>query len=696
MHFPRLFLHPLRLTLLAALAGHTVNAAAQSTAAGASGNAAALPLSTLTPVTVSANPLGLDADSMATPTIVLEGDALVNRREPTLGDTLNGEPGINANTFGGGASRPVIRGHDAPRVKVLSDGAELMDASAVSPDHAITSEPMLSRRIEVLRGPATLLYGGGAIGGVVNVLDERVPTQVPENGVQGEVELRANTVARERTGAAGITAGSGNLAVHVEGLKRRSDDYEVPDWATGRLSGSYNDTSTASVGVSWITARGYTGVAFTNQRSEYGLPGHNHEYEDCHPHGSHLHCGGHGHDEHDHEHEHEHDHAHGDAPYVDLHSKRWDLRSEYRDPFRGFSKVRVRAGVTDYEHSEIEDDVAVSTFTNKGYDARVEFEHAPIAGWRGVVGSSTLRSDFATEGEEAFMPRTVTRNHGLFVVEEYNLDRWRFEAGARHEWQRVDPDDAQAAFSDGATSFSASALWRFAPQYSLALSAARSQRLPTAQELYSRGIHLATNTYEIGNSELRKETSHNIDLTLRKYEGDTTFQVSAFHNRVKDFIYANTLDQYEDFRLIEYSQQDADFTGVEGRISRRLNLVFTASVFGDYVRARFRGDGGDLPRIPAGRLGASLAADWQAWSAAVEFYHVYTQDRIAAFETDTPGYNMLNAIVSYHGRIGGTAYEVYLRGNNLLNELALNHASFLANAAPLPGRNLTLGVRVAF
>ncbi len=684
--------HPLRLAILLALGTHA--AASAQPPGTASLNANDRPVSTLSPIAVSASPLGLDSASIATPVIVLGGDALVRRRESSLGDTLNGLPGVNANTFGGGASRPVIRGQDAPRVKVLSDGSELMDASAVSPDHAISSEPMLARQIEVLRGPATLLYGGGAIGGVVNVLDNRIPTYVPERGVEGEVELRANTGARERTGAVGITAGADNLAVRVEGLKRRSDDYKVPDWDTDRVQGSYNDTSTGSIGISWVTPRGYTGLAFSSQRNEYGLPGHAHEYEDCHPHGSHLHCGGHDHGDHDH-HDHDDEHSHA-APYVDLHSKRWDLRSEYRDPLPGFSRVRLRAGATDYRHHEIEDDIAVSTFRNKGYDARIELEHKPLAGWRGVIGASTLRSDFTTQGTEAFMPRTLTHNHGVFIVEEYQLGDWRFEAGARHEWQRVEPDNKQPSYRDGANSVSASALWRLAPQYSVGLSAARSQRLPTAQELYSNGIHLATNTYEIGNPELQKETSHNIDLTLRKDEGDTTFQLSAFHNRVKNYIYAETLDQHENFRLIQYSQRDTDFTGLEGRISHKLNAIVTASVFGDYVRAKFRGDGGKLPRIPGARLGLGLNADWQAWAGGVEFYRVYSQGRIAAYETATPGYNMLNAIISYNGKISGNDYQIYLRGNNLLNNLALNHASFLSQVAPLPGRNLTLGLRASF
>ena len=249
----------------------------------------------LAPVTVSASALALGSDQMSTPASVLAGDELVRRRAATLGETLSGEPGMAASHFGAGASRPIIRGMDGPRVKLLSDGSEIMDASTISPDHAVAIEPMLSEQIEVLRGPSALAYGGGAIGGVVNVLDKRVPTAVPERGAEGSVELRADSVASGVAGAFEVTAGSGNLAFHAEGLKRDARDYRVGSgWDHSRVDGSYNQTETGSLGVSLVGARGYLGLAFTRQQNEYGLPGHSHEYEACHPHGKHLHCGHHG------------------------------------------------------------------------------------------------------------------------------------------------------------------------------------------------------------------------------------------------------------------------------------------------------------------------------------------------------------------------------------------------------------------
>ena len=654
----------------------------------------------LAPVTVSASALALGSDQMSTPVSVLAGDELVRRRAATLGETLAGEPGIAASHFGAGASRPIIRGMDGPRVKLLSDGSEIMDASTISPDHAVAIEPMLSEQIEVLRGPSALAYGGGAIGGVVNVLDKRVPTAVPERGVEGSVELRADSVANGVAGAFEVTAGSGNLAFHAEGLKRDARDYRVGSgWDHGRVGGSYNQTETGSLGVSWVGARGYLGVAYSRQRNEYGLPGHSHEYEACHPHGDHLHCGHHGEED---EHEHEHD-EHAATPYVKLDSERWDLRGELLEPFAGFTRARLRASYTDYGHDEIEQDEGIDSvgtrFRSKASDARVELEHAPLGGWRGVLGLQTGRRDFRADGDEAYVSPTVTTRHAAFLIEEYTLADWRFEAGLRHEWQDIDVDSStQRDRSHRGNSVSLGAVWDFAPQYSLGMTLSRTQRLPTAEELYARGLHMATSTWERGNPELKAETANNVDLTLRKLAGPTTLSVSVFHNRIDDYIHARTLDAYEDFQLIEYAQRDARFTGIEGAIRQQLDATFGLTLFGDYVRARLEaGDGDrDLPRIPAHRVGLRLDAKWNAWRAEAEVYRVGRQDDVAAFELETPGYNMVNVGLSYSGRYKATPWQVYVKGNNLGNQLAYAHTSFIKNVAPLEGRNLVVGMRLAF
>jgi iron complex outermembrane recepter protein len=644
-------------------------------------------------VIVTADPLRRSEAQVVSSVAVVAGDELVHRRQSTLGETLNGLPGVNSDTFGGGASRPVIRGQTAPRVKVLSDGASVLDASEVSPDHAVSGEPLLIDRVEILRGPSALLYGGGAIGGAVNLIDKKIPTQLPPAGGEGAAEVRVGSADGERAGAMGLTAGMGPVAVRVELAGRRTDDYEVPDWEGGELIGSFNRTTTATLGLSWIGSRGYLGAAYTEQNSEYGLPGHSHEYESCHPHGSSLHCGGHDHGDHDHDHDHEHEHA--EAPIVDLVSKRLDVRGELEAPFAGVERIRFRGGYTDYAHDEIDEGAVSTTFTNKGYDARIEAEHAPIAGAvRGVFGAQTSRSDFAAVGAESFIPKSRVDSYAVFLLEEYVAGDWRFEGALRQEWQEARalgrPEVDHSPFSA-----SAAANWSFAPGYSLGLAISRSQRAPSAQELYARGVHLATNTYEVGDATLDVETALSAELTLRKTSGATTFSASAYHYDYEGYIYARTLDQFEDFRLIRYSQDDAQFTGVEAELRHAFRPWLSASVFGDYVRARFDG-GGDLPRIPAGRLGVRGDVAQGDWSGSLEYVRVFEQDEIADFETETPGYDMVNATLAYDFQVGGLDSQVFVRGTNLLDELALNHASFVAEAAPLRGRNFVLGLRTQF
>jgi iron complex outermembrane receptor protein len=681
----------IRVLLLSAVSGSALfPLAAHAEQAGSASDSA---------IVVTASALDQNVDETATPVIALTGDELVHRRQATLGDTLAGQPGVNLDNFGGGAARPVIRGQTAPRVQVLSDGSNVEDASAISPDHAVTTEPLLLRGIEVLRGPATLLYGGGAIGGAVNLLDDKVPTSLPEGGLSGVAEGRLGTADDERSIVGGLTAGIGPLAFRVEGVHRTSDDYRVPgSFGEDRVHGSYNDTSTFSAGGAFVGTNGYLGLAYTRQRSEYGLPGHEHEYEDCHPHGTSLHCGGHGHDDGDHDHGEEHEHDHEEVPFVKLRSERFDVRGEVRDPLPGIEKVRFRSSFTDYEHDEVEHEEVATTFRNEAQDIRLEVTHAPIAGLRGIIGAQYSNSDFSALGEEAFLPESDTQNTAVFLLETLEAGPVRFELAARQDWQsiRTGEDPAREVEHDP-FSISGAAVWEIGGGYSVALSLARSQRAPNTQELFARGIHLATNTYELGTATLGKETAKSVDLTFRKTTGATTFTIGAYHQDFDDYIFADTLDRFEDFRLIRYTAADARFTGIDGEIRHQFAGDLGISVFGDYVRAKLQDDLGNLPRIPAGRLGARADGRWGPLSADVEYYHVFEQGNVADFETATPGYDMLNATLAYDLELGPRAdAELFVRATNLTNDLAYNHASFIKEAAPLRGRNFVLGVRTAF
>lgn len=674
-------------------------------------HAEASPASPSTLDTIRVTGMAEDASKVASPVSVIGGDRIFQQGGGNLGEVLDGLPGVRADNFGAGAGRPVIRGQTAPRVTVLSDSSAVLDASDISPDHAVTVDPLLGERIEVLRGPATLLYGGGAIGGVVNVLDNKIPSRLPDNGLEGRILIRGNSVADERVGAAAITGRAGaNLVLHAEGSYRDTDDYRAPDLDESRVDGTFSRSSNGSVGASWVTDNGYVGLSYSYRDDHYGLPGHSHEYEGCHPHGSALHCGSHDHaDGDDHDHDHAHDHEHVAA--IDLKSKRVDLRGEYRDPFPGIGRIRFRAHHTDYRHDELEGAEVTTTFANKGYESRVELEHVPLGGWTGIFGVQHADTTFSASGVEAFLPTVDTRSTGVFVVEHLEVDdQWHFELGGRHEWLSHQPrDDARnrPKFDDTASSFSGAAIWSFRPDLSLTFSLSRSQRLPHAQELYARGIHMATNTYECGllrsaltcggtanDAGYGKETSKNAELTLRKTEGPLTFSLGAFANDVDDYIYARTLDQFEAFRLIKYTQADVEFRGVEAELGYRFNDRLSATLFGDRTRARFADGGGDVPRIPAARFGGRASLAMGRFDSELELYRVDRQTHIADYETPTPAYDMLNLTVAY--ALPGDGGRVFLRGSNLLDEQVWNHASFLANTVPQPGRNVSVGFSYTF
>lgn len=656
--------------------------------------------------TVVVSATGVSEDTpIATPHSLVDGDAILRKGEGTLGDALSGLPGVHSDTFGAGAGRPIIRGQTAPRVKVLSDSSSLLDASDISPDHAVTADPLLLNRVEVLRGPATLLFGSGAVGGVVNLLDNKIPTELPFDGMEGRFAIRANTVANERAGMAWLTHAVGsNLALHGEFSRRDTDDYKAPGQDERRIDGSWAQSDNASVGVSWIGEDGYIGMAYSTRDDDYGLPGHSHEFGDCHPHDSSLHCG-------EHDHNDEHEHEHGATPSVDLSSKRLDLRAELRQPFDGLRRVRFRASYTDYHHDEIDEGVIGTSFGNKGHEERVEFEHEPLGRWVGVFGLQHSDATFRAEGAEAFLPTVDTRSTGVFLVEHVDVnEQWHFELGARHEWLRHETRDDprnRPVYDKSATSFAGAASWSLTPDYTLTVSLARSKRLLHPQELYARGIHLATNTYECGllphaltcggeanDADVTTETARNTELSLKKISGPLTFEISAYDNQVDDYVYAKTLDRVENFRLIKYAQRDATFRGFEAEFTYAFSPAYSATLFGDRVRATFA-DGNSLPRLPPSRAGIRFNAVWGDVDTELEYYAAARQTRIADYETETPGYDMLNLSLSY----GFGEYRqatVFLRASNLLNQEVWNHSSFLADVIPLPGRNLSIGYSYQF
>ena len=624
----------------------------------------------------------------------------------TLGEALKNELGIHSNSFGSGSSRPVIRGQEGARVKVTQNATETMDVSSLSPDHAVTIDPQLAQKIEVIRGPSTLLYGAGSVGGLVNVTDTKIPTQMPENGYEGNVGLRYNSGNDEKMTHAGTTVGLGsNVALRVEGLKRDANDYITPNYfhdhdgeleKEKRVGNTFSESENVNVGLSWIGERGFAGVSYSNRQDKYGLPGHSHEYESCHPHGDHLHCGGDDHSGHDHSgHDHNEDHAHENGPWIDMKTERYDFRSELNEPFAGFKKLRAQASYTDYQHDEIEGSEAMTTFKSKGYEGRIELVHNPLAKWEGVWGIQASQQKLDVTGEEATLAPNETQKYSLFGVEHRQFGDFHVELGTRLDHQIVDVDSEQKDFDGNAFSYSGAVNWDFKPNYKLSLLGSHQERLPLAQELYAHGGHFATNTYELGNDGLDNEKSNNVELGLHYDDDKLSYHVHLYHNWFDNYIYAKTLDQYENFRLIEYSQDKAKFYGTEAEVAYQFNDIYKTSLFGDYVRGKIDSD--NAPRVPAGRLGTRINADFDDhWSGSAEYSHVFNQDKFAAYEHETQGYNMVNIGLAYKYPLADRQEaKVFFNANNLLDEQVYEHSSFLSNI-PQMGRNFVIGVDYKF
>ena len=655
---------------------------------------------TLDTIRIKAHPLEQTSKDFAVADTVVDQKRLA-QGAVTIGEALSGETGISSNQFGAGSSRPVIRGQDGPRVKILQNSSENIDVSTLSPDHAVTVDPALAKQVEVIRGPSTLLFGAGTVGGLVNVTDSKLPTAMPEKGYEGNVGLRYNTGSDEKLATAGVTLGLGDqVALRVEGLKREANDYIAPDYVhegekERRVDNTFAKGQTVNVGLSWIYDRGFTGISYSNRQDQYGLPGHSHEYESCHLHGLSLHCGEHDHDEDEHD-DHDHDHAHEAGPWIDLKSERYDVRTELDDPFAGFKKLRAQASYTDYQHDEIEEDTISTRFKNKGYDGRLELVHNPLGAWEGVIGTQYGQQKLELTGEEAFLAPNTTKKWSVFALEHAQLNDVHVELAARVDQQKIDIDDSSKKDFDGsAFSVSGAANWEFAPNYKLSLVTSHQERLPLAQELYADGGHFATNTYELGNDQLSKEKSNNVELGFHYDDNTFDYHVHVYHNWFDDYIYAQTLDRYKDFRLVQYAQDKAKFYGAEAEAGYQISPIYKLSVFGDYVRGKIDND--NAPRVPAGRLGTKLNADFDDhWSGSAEYYHVFQQDKIAAYETDSQSYNMLNLGVAYSGNYSNVSdYRVFLNANNLLDDQVYQHASFLSTI-PQVGRNFSVGVNFSF
>ncbi|WP_417439455.1 TonB-dependent receptor domain-containing protein [Idiomarina abyssalis] len=670
-------------------------------------------------IVINASPLDKTALESAQPVNIISGDALKQLHAHSLGETLALEPGINNTHFANVAGSPIIRGLGGPRVKITQNGLDTGDVSRGSPDHAVTTETSTAKQIEVLRGPATLLYGSGAIGGVINVVDNRIPSE-PVYGLQGNANVSLSNNNDNKEGSYDLQIGNGKWALYTDAFIRRADDYETPSFmndegeVVDHVENTFVDAEGGTVGGSYQFDDGFFGVSYQGLYQEYGIPGH-----------------AHGEEEHEDEHGEEENHVEESGPYANLEQERIQLAGQWRNPFSGFNRLDFRGALTDYQHQEIEENFVSTQFENKQKEVRLIGQHKEIAGWEGAVGWQWDISDKAAFGEEAFTPNTSRRTQGLFWVVEQEFGAHHVDLGARHERTSLSSDEQKLDTFD-ATSASAGYLYHFSDHTSVSFNLSHAERAPAANEVFANGNHFATRTYELGlayelheeeggeyhieasDTAVSTETSNNIDVGFH-YENES-FHANAnvFYNRVDDFIYDDFTglnseqihgdeghDEHEGeheeaLQVVQFSQVDAELYGYELELDWQLNDQWSVHGFSDYTRAKQR-DGDNLPRIPAQRVGTELRYQAVSWDGSLGYTRYLEQDKTALNETTTDAYGLLNARVNlYPDWLANYGATLYLKGENLTNQLGFVHSSFLKEDAPVTGRRFQAGVSISF
>lgn len=640
-------------------------------------------------VIVTGAPFGVTDRASLLAVDVLDEEDLAVAPAATLGDLVSGLPGVRSTSFAPGASRPVIRGLSGPRVQVLTNGLGMIDASSVSPDHQVAVDPAEARRIEIVRGPSTLVFGGSAIGGVVNILDDRIPTERSEGGLDGHLGAQASTVDDGSSFGARLKAAAGPLVVTLDGFTRESSDYDVPVFPESRalldeegetagdertVENTFVQLDQYGAGLSWIGSRAYVGASVKHVDTTYGVPGHGHEPDPLDP------------------------DAEEESVSIGLEQTRYDLRGELNFDAGPFSAARLSAGWARYEHTEFEGDEVGTQFFSDGYEGRFELIQRERNGWQGVIGAQLLDRTFDAVGDEAYVPRTDISEQGLYTVQRFDRGGLGFEGGIRFDKRSLDSLAGEREFDN--VSASAGLFFRPTAPWFLGLSVARNARAPSEVELFAEGPHVATGAFEVGNVDLDSEVATSVEATLHYAFGPFEFDLHAYHADYDGFIDLRPTgaeDVDSGLPVFEYVQTGATFRGFEAEAEYRLwesgqrSLTLTGAA--DHVRAST--DLGPAARIPPWSVTGGI--DWASprFDLGVEVRHVGEQDRTTAFELPTEGYTL----VSLKGAVRPFAdrnVTVFAEASNLTDEEAREHASFQKDIAPLPGRSLRAGVTWRF
>jgi iron complex outermembrane receptor protein len=692
-----------------------LSAVSASTLATAPALAAEKPPNEVSEVVITGAPYAVSLDSTTTSVNIVNRAQLQAAPAVGLGDTLNGMPGLRSTFYGPGASRPIIRGLSGPRVQVLQNGVGLVDASSLSPDHAVASEPSEATRIEVLRGPATLAYGGSAIGGVVNIIDDRVPSSAAKDGPEGHLSASYGTADDSYAASANLKAGKGPWVVVVDAVKRKSQDYKaggraVSDIladATGetplpgdRVLNSDVSLEAYGVGASYVGSDGYIGLSVKRTETRYGVPFPQIVFTTPPEEG---------------------------PVYIDLKQTRVDFRGETGVDLGLFDQARFSVGYADYKHAEVEvASRAVGTvFRSEGAEGRVELVQRERDGWQGAVGFQGLVRDLEAIGDEAFIPPVQIDELGVFTLQRLDLESWGLEGGLRLDRRRLDaslvgrPTSAAAranglnwATADANPSFtnvsaSGAVFWRPTTDTFLSLSAARSSRAPTEFELFADGPHAGTGAYEVGDPTFRSEKVTSLELTARWENDRARAEAHVYRARYDGFIeQAPTGDMVDDAGVIDpdgelpvflFTQSDATFYGgeIEGSYAIWQDAGRSLSLEAAYDYVHGKTNGAAIARIPPWSLTGRLVWASPRYDGQFEVRRVGEQDRVTTFELPTLGYTVVNARISYKP-VEDRDLRVFLEGRNLTDQVVREHASFLKDIAPSPGRTVRVGLALNF
>lgn len=655
---------------------------------------------------------------------VVTGDELVMDVRSQIGETLTRQPGVSATSFSPGASRPVLRGFQGERIRVLTDGLGSLDVSNTSPDHAVSIEPLTAERIEVLRGPASLLFGSQAIGGVVNIIDRRIPRTVPEGGFHIDAIGTYGSAAEERSGGGSLdVALSSNIVAHIDGSYRKTDDLRVGGFVLspnlrasqlaiaaeeteegnldeaeeaselaaqrGRLPNSFTETYSLGGGLSLINDGGSLGVSAGYYDTNYGVP--------ARPGAAH----------------HSEEGEEEEAPVtIDLKQFRADMRSEVLVNGAFLQSIRTRVGYSDYTHTEFEGTEVGTVFDSQAFEGRLELVQADRNGWRGVTGFQGFTRDFSAVGAEAFVPPNVTDQYGIFTLQEFNFDKLGLEFAGRYERSNVSSDSVKIGVEEdapiigiergfNALSGAIGVSYAATPNIRIGINGSRAERAPSGEELFSNGPHIATQAFEVGNPNFTTEKSWGVELYARGDAGPIRFQVAGYSTWFNDYIYeADTGLEADELPLFQYAQADARYFGIEGEVAATLvdtgSFRLDANVVADYINAELRNEGGPIPRIPPLRVLGGLSATAGSFGGKFEVEHITAQNEVAAFETPTDEFTLVNASLSF--KPFGTASETILSvsANNIFDVNARRHASFTKDFVPLPGRDIRVAARYSF